>query len=163
LELLRNSEYDTPEKWFEDEYGDSHSLIELCPFGVPGDKLIVKESWNTLGKTKIICYKSDVVEIEGSPKALNHPWRSPVTMPRWASRYTLDLLSVRVERVQDIESQERYGIYYLPGVVRDFANFWNSHNPKYPWESNPWIWCWRLNKRRPYGKETNCIKPTDGD
>ena len=72
-------------------------------------------------------------------------WRSSIFMSRWASRITLEITEVRVERLREIMSKPQDSI--AEGVFPDlpmwhgFAILWNSINGKrYPWESNPWVW-----------------------
>lgn len=85
-------------------------------------------------------------------------WRSPVHMPRWASRLTLEVVSVRVERVQSISEADAIaeGVDVMfntkmraigdPRALtvrqRAFGMVWDHFNAKrgYPWESNPWVW-----------------------
>lgn len=87
-------------------------------------------------------------------------WRSPLFMPRWASRLTLEVMDVRVERVQDIseEDAKAEGVpvgEVVPvtingepgtGVIFNarllYAQAWERINAKrgFGWESNPWVW-----------------------
>lgn len=90
-------------------------------------------------------------------------WRSPIHMPHWASRITLEITDIRVERVQEISERDagKEGIQdiYVPGVVyigngetvpkateatdvETYQYLWDSLNAKrgYPWSSNPWVW-----------------------
>lgn len=87
--------------------------------------------------------------LAGAP---DHGWRSPIHMPRWASRITLELTSVRVERLQEISEADCYaeGIggasggtqtAEFGGAQRHFRQLWDSLNDKLaPWASNPWVW-----------------------
>jgi hypothetical protein len=70
-------------------------------------------------------------------------------MPRWASRITLRVKSVRVERVQDITEEDakaegwpyRHDVGGGPLAIEWFHALWDSINGKtYPWASNPWVW-----------------------
>ena len=84
-------------------------------------------------------------------------WTPPIHMPRWASRITLKITDVRVERVQDISGPDccAEGIQFnrlgdgppLKGnqwkeTRKAFAQLWNSINTDTPhcWEDNPWVW-----------------------
>lgn len=81
------------------------------------------------------------------------PWRPSIFMPRWASRITLEVVNIRVERLQEITIAEciAEGVKdstNLPhiggsGIEKtEFYLLWNSINAKrgYSWESNPWVW-----------------------
>lgn len=76
----------------------------------------------------------------GKPKA-----RSSIHMPRWASRITLEVTGVRVERVQDIDVKdaaaegwdEETAGQHPYGWYRDL---WESINGKGSWAANPWVW-----------------------
>jgi len=79
-------------------------------------------------------------------------WHSPMMMPAWAARYFIKIIDVRPERLQEITHDDAIaeGAEYMPNASpREqrlsaaqivFAGLWDSINPKYPWESNPWVW-----------------------
>jgi len=145
-----------------------------CPYGRPGDRLWVRETFRLLydgyGDRYSLLY-GDTTERAFAPNDAatdligrekwqpvtgddQHAgrWRSPIHMPRWASRLTLEVTGVRVERVQDISDDDAKaegcpapaGYTYSDGrdCYRDtFRDHWNALNlPRgYPWEANPWV------------------------
>lgn len=157
-----------------------HALeLLVCPYGQPGDRLWVRETWKYCGWSEDgipqIEYKADGYErfisdypdewigrIEDEWAKLSTPdnynidrsasdrkWRPSIHMPRWASRITLEIVSVRVERLQDIDDREsgKEGIRYYPykGPYCDsgkliFKQLWESINGDGSWDANPWVW-----------------------
>jgi hypothetical protein len=138
-----------------------------CPFGQPGDRLWVRETWARLYPTEPahLLYRADFEPRYGAWEQDDTPrhtirvesWRPSIHMPRWASRITLELTSVRVERLQDISEEDawtegvtrvRGDLFGVEGLVpfehhypQDaFAALWHVVNPKHPWNSNPWVW-----------------------
>lgn len=127
-----------------------------CPYGNPGQRLWVRETWQP-GPDDSVAYRAS--------DDMNHnQWKPSIFMPRWASRITLEVTDVRVERVQAIsrldivaegwphdERQALQIAQVIAGlddeVIDDasiewFADLWDSINAKrgYSWESNPWVW-----------------------
>lgn len=120
-----------------------HLIKRPCPYGRPGDRLWARETW---AKGDAIYYKAD--EVEGVFSYAGK-WRPSIFMPRWASRITLEITDVRVERLQEITEGDslREGIRddfkddtFFP-TVYNFKILWDSTNgKKYPWSINPFVW-----------------------
>lgn len=76
-------------------------------------------------------------------------------MPRWASRITLKVESVRLERLQDISQKDAYSegvtINDPDGCdpVMSFAELWESINGPGSWEANPWVWVVQFKRINP--------------
>jgi len=151
-----------------------------CPYGAAGDRLWVRETW--LPDPPINGWSGDVEwvgsgqQIDGVPPQYRSPrhclyaatwegppfrWRPSIHMPRWASRLTLDLTDVRVERVQDISESDaeaegltKRGHWWDVGTdwkgdgldttaSGAFRMRWDALNAKrgYGWDANPFVWC----------------------
>ena len=69
-------------------------------------------------------------------------WSSPIHMPRWASRLTLEVAAVRVERLHEITPRDCMAEGGNKSVIA-FRYAWNALNAKrgFGWTSNPWVWC----------------------
>ena len=94
-----------------------------------------------LGKPPFYLYRLDNTE-ETRDYERYYKWRSPLMMPQKAARYFIMIEQVGAERVQgitivDIRS-EGIGQEWLDAKSL-FIDTWDSINPKYPWESNPWV------------------------
>lgn len=136
-----------------------------CQFGTPGDRLWVRETWDwrPLGPPEEhrarLCYGCDgeqrdfLAPADWNP-SLRRGWRPSIFMPRWASRITLEVTEVRVERVQEItradalaegvESacREELMVTHMTPVMA-FRGRWDALNAKRPgcsWANNPWVW-----------------------
>lgn len=145
-----------------------------CPYGIPGDRIWVREScWLRPERSERdmregadtwpkVVYRADG-EPNGAGWCKENNWKatSSIHMPRWASRITLEITNVRVERLQEITRKDALaeGVQYTPNIcggaylpcegdgfadsAQDaFAFLWDKINAKrgYPWESNPWVW-----------------------
>jgi hypothetical protein len=80
--------------------------------------------------------------------------RPSIYMPRWASRITLEIIDVRVERLQDISEEDAIaegvtwfssGAVECPGMpetpIDAYRALWEKINGPGSWEKNPWVWC----------------------
>ena len=133
----------------------SKSWLSRCPYGQPGDRLYVRETWQDTRSpgepqnARQIMYRAD------DDRSLIG-WRPSIHMPRWASRITLEITGVRVERVQDIseddamaegmistaklnEANDDYAGMYARDI---FSQEWDSIYAKrgMGWDDNPWVW-----------------------
>jgi hypothetical protein len=147
---------------YYDDLTMGYELMKHAPYA-EGDRLWVRETWwhhkecrppfPHGGPGVCVRYESEVQP--GDPTNA-YDRRSPIHMPRWASRLTLEVTGVRVERLQDItpDDARAEGHPHVPGTerypqevhddaARDwFMDLWHDLNAKrgYPWESNPWVW-----------------------
>lgn len=124
-----------------------------CPYGVPGDLLWVRETWHTdtlpleqaraehedMMSESPIYFRASVEELEAG-----YLWRPSIHLPRWASRLTLRITDIRVQRVQEIteyECEEEGVGHVMPHSAREmYAKLWDSINGKGAWRRNPWVW-----------------------
>lgn len=151
-----------------------------CPYGQQGDRLWVRETWaghwgppsdksrivtgvevkQTNGELAIatkdnplnLLYKADCEEMP-----LSHlNWTPSIHMFRWASRITLEVEAVGVERLQDISDLDAYeegaegprptydgneiGETGPPSFVHGFADIWDSIHGDGAWKEDPWVW-----------------------
>ena len=99
-----------------------------------GDRLWVRETWQMNEPPSGAIYRAD--DVAGH---IDSGWRPSIFMPRWASRITLEVTAVRVERLQDITEEDatREGC-----TCRfHFRQVWDRINGKRgSWASNPWVW-----------------------
>lgn len=167
------------------------SWRRICPY-MPGDRLWVREAWRyddwTEDGDPFVVYAADgerrgpiadipdewqdrvadtfaalSVDYKRKGRACDEKWRPSIVMPRWASRITLEVVSVRVERVQEITQADCLAEGIEP-VVADvgrvgtdydtyrplFRKLWDSKNANrkdkdgkmlpYAWENSPWVW-----------------------
>lgn len=178
-EFSGRSELDAILKRFPNQNG--------CPYGKPGDRLWVRESWWQAGEWQSTYPEDDVGAWFGSqrvvysadgvppnepnkhyPKGLRNGaysaadphriWRHrpSIHMPRWASRILLEVVAIRVERLQDIseEQAEAEGVHRAmrmwfatddggPSFTwpqHAFEHLWRKINGAESWEANPWVW-----------------------
>lgn len=164
-----------------------------CPYGNPGDRLWVRETfahWNArelfgAGTMPTTAFRAGRPVLrpppggpapferwtrgwseDTKPKAMK--WTPSIYMPRWASRITLEITDVRVERLQSMEGQHESesdalaegvkaihhgdGDYYYSAFrsepdgknwttpERAFRELWESINGPDSWSVNPWVW-----------------------
>jgi hypothetical protein len=142
--------------------------IAYCPYGIPGDRLWVREAWELLGGAEGYQGPRYKVRYSATPDA-GHTWircdrelgtlesrgvKPSIFMPREFSRITLEITDVRVERVQHISAHNAICEGVVPtGYMGDpcdvadttkdeFRMLWDDINASrgYGWKHNPWVW-----------------------
>lgn len=174
--------YDKTGKWVG-AHGRSYPFKKtnaalLCPYGQPGDRLWVRETWqgpllqefemdadpDWYRASNIHQYQSPKhceYAADGGPKpeymdtddVMRQGWRPSIHMPRWASRITLEVTGVRVERMQDISVADALaeGVNVHPyhhnrprtsrySPVQACRDLWEQINGPSSWDANPWVW-----------------------
>lgn len=155
----------------------------MCPYGQPGDRLWVREAWCHLSDVRTadpggdalqrrVFYRADYpgdTLMHDDDPAEKIKWRSSRFMPRWAARLSLEIVSVRVERLQGISEADAIaeGLISVAGPLKtrmweystsaggQFADprvayhcLWDELNAArgHPWQANPFVW--RIEFRR---------------
>lgn len=150
-----------------------------CPYGHPGDRLWVRESWRTVKEADDIAprdlnaahrywYEADAPHQIGFGKC-----RPSIHMPRIASRILLEIAAVRVERLHDITEadaqaegvervvvgsgwrrycdpdSEEVGVPPCGDARRSFRSLWKYINGAESWNANPWVWVVEFKRVQP--------------
>jgi hypothetical protein len=162
----------TPEGWqvsghsglWWDDAGACLEDAVRCPYGMPGDRLWVRETFAKIdGQTQPWIetdYRATYTHGDrlGDSLGIKKRWTPAIHMPRAASRITLEVTGVRVERLQDISEADaiaegvgdqprlagyspKAGCQWEPQDPRDlYAQLWEQINGPGSWEVNPWVW-----------------------
>ncbi|MFW2973891.1 hypothetical protein ACN6UB_25950 [Serratia marcescens] len=164
--------------WAESNATGTHqrSALFSCPFGQVGDRLWVRETFadvNTDGGPAFT-YRADhglkfclddesPVDYDRYPGKNfamwcsdlwngedGHSWSPSIHMPRWASRITLEITAVRVERLNDISEEDASAEGVAPSqhIITPpealyrvgFLKLWQSIYGEESWHANPWVW-----------------------
>lgn len=153
--------------WVEKTESIPASAIR-CPFGFTGDTLWVRETWTPTTVKENCVYRADFRDRRGdfwdsiAEDDSDVRWRPSIFMPRHFSRISLCVVSVRVERLQDISESDAKaeGIEFqddekeawrgwrsfdetclFETALESFREGWDRINGKRaPWSSNPWVW-----------------------
>lgn len=146
-----------------------------CPYGQPGDRLWVRETWfndMSFGSPEYYYRANGEFDEQFERHRLGQvgpfKWRPSIFMPREASRILLEVMDVRVERLQDISEEDAkaegvtdvefypddgfpLSVGHMVGKddgntmlhttrVKAYSTLWESINGKGSWDKNPWVW-----------------------
>lgn len=155
--------------------------VQPCPYGEVGDRLYVRETWqhsnHPFGPYEPDCcvfYRADYLDdplgpdLELSRDGIRRQWRPSIHMPRAASRITLEVTGVRVERLNSISEADAiaegvdrlapYSIYWRNyethtlgpncddytclDARESYRSLWGSLNAERGcgWDTSPWVW-----------------------
>ena len=166
--------------WCSLRHKHGSTTAHFCPFGAVGDRLWVRETWQaihdsvdefghveertyapSIPKEKDRYWHTVYAEHFGDENREDRgfPWRPAIHMPRWASRITLEITSVRVERLNDISEEDARAegiidggclncgepepcgcVNPQPDATDAFAYLWQSIYGQENWDANPWVW-----------------------
>ncbi|MBH2762319.1 morphogenetic protein [Serratia marcescens] len=156
---------------YRDTVRNFANCFKTCPFGRVGDRLWVREAYqgplfnfdqmetyledtSKFERPEFCEYRADggrTPEYYDADDNLRYGWKPSIHMPRWASRITLEITTVRVERLNDISEEDARAegcCYGRGGGVPDFAvtpadhfpTLWASIYGEESWRANPWVW-----------------------
>lgn len=155
----------------------------VCPYGAPGDRLWARETWlvrsqdargeidwdrhnaerDAMGRMPwaSVVYAANSWET----KVDGEKWRPSIFMPRWASRITLEITEVRVQRLHDITDEDAVAescpprgpqpkgvgsqVFDPDSPIKAFERLWRSINGDAAWFDNPWVWALTFRRVQP--------------
>ena len=144
------------------EHEPQHVINRACPYGQPGDRIYVRETFSQHPEWGQLAFRADGEEFEDADGWLWEPkWMPSIHMPKELARIWLEITGVRVERLQSISNEDaiaegvnrishgREGSYY--SAIRNeqhpknwiypddaFRELWESTGGD--WDANPWVW-----------------------
>lgn len=172
LERAWSAEVHGQQVWVNSQTHHPQHISKHSPYGVPGDRLWVRETWaldpNEPAESRAVLFRATDPGWDDSGSGLK--WRPSIFMPRWASRITLEITEVRVQRLHDISEADiraegvtaeavraLVGRDYITERVneafeqvvhivdmspRDLWRVgWSAINGAASWDANPWLWC----------------------
>ena len=142
----------------KDKHGHYFKLINYnidmtkyfdCPYGKIGDRLWVRETFNSDWCDHVI-YRADGGSAIDAGYAEEPKWKPSIFMPRKASRINLEITNVRVERLNDISDEDAIA----EGVESkdSFIKLWEFINGVGSWEANPFVWVIEFKKLKVVSK-----------
>ena len=135
-----------------------------CPYGKPGDRIWVRETHLIRGAGTVVDYRADMDPIDAAGHgAFYGGWKPSLFMRREHSRITLEVVNVRVERLQGISEEDAIAEGIPCGcdniIIDTFAALWQKINGPGSWEANPWVWVVGFKVMRPLRTEVSNRSP----
>ncbi|WP_312062312.1 hypothetical protein [Pantoea septica] len=149
--------------WFSSlKHKHGPTTAHICPFGAVGDRLWVRETFSVVPRTAYAASEGvqQVIRPDDNHDAAifragwEHStggirWRPSIHMLRWASRITLEITGVRVERLASVSNEDARAEGYLADRAADggnsdpwlwFRDLWDGIYPEQSFKVNPWVW-----------------------
>ena len=143
--------------WIDTKYWERQNQKEnrgigtrgfACPYGQPGgDRLYVRETFGHFERNENFAPGCEVFYRADGESLAVEPWRPSIHMPRWASRITLEVTGVRVEKLQEISRGDAMAEGCpFPNMAKGddprhwYTALWEQINGHGSWEANPWVW-----------------------
>jgi hypothetical protein len=132
----------------------------ISPYGQPGDQLWVRETWAMINGQYVYAASAPRDIVDGKPAPVIGGWKPSIHMPRVASRITLEVTGMRIERLNNVSEddalaegivrfsvagQSAYGLAdsgnpILPRAALAYRDLWEKINGLGSWAANPWVW-----------------------
>jgi len=139
--------------------------VDFEPLVQPGDVLWVREGWRKswIQLTGIggpaVQYMADLAKradaINADWQVTDKKWRPSIHMPKWACRIRLNVTTVRVERLQDMNRGDAMAEGCPFANMKDgpdprdwFADLWQRINGVDAWNANPWVWVYKFKREQ---------------
>jgi hypothetical protein len=136
---------------------DTPYVLDFCPYGAPGDCLWVKETFSAHGAFSDAGRKAYRADFPDGKEPHGLHWTPSIFCTRKASRITLEITAVRVERLNDISEADALAegcaidaghVFKVRGAehfghrtaVGCFQTLWAMINGAGSWSVNPWVW-----------------------
>lgn len=131
------------------EHEPQHVINRACPYGQPGDRIYVRETFSQHPEWGQLAFRADGEEFEDADGWLWEPkWMPSIHMPKDLARIWLEITGVLVERIQEITPDDCIAEGAWPveqreigrghEAVSSFRELWESTGGD--WDANPWVW-----------------------
>ncbi len=154
--------------WVNSQASHPNHISKACPYGQPGDRLWVRETFSKVdGQTHpwiATDYRATYTHGDrlGDHLGIKRRWTPSIHMSREASRILLEITSVRVERLQEISEADAQaegvcGVDWGHGMDyggkacyrKPYQQLWESINGPGSWDANPWVWVIEFKREQP--------------